>query len=354
MERLSVKDSASISEATSKEEHASSGGGTNTSDSTHALPERSQAFRPAFQTQQASVLAATPVTGSGGQRKLSYHRRSIGFRYIAQVWKTGLPLLLNDLATLVAGIAFSRLLIRILGGTVGFDISSSFIVIATGFTLISAELGLYPGIRLSPVEEFRRLAVSITFTFAMWAVGLFITEGSVATQSWFLLIAYISCLLTLPVTRGWARRVLSKMPWWGFPTLICGDDSVAVNLHHWLKTNSRLGFRPVGVIANRDALEIDSGDASWYLGEWSDAHNAAEKHDVYWAIVVPSLDPSFSLGDSISSHLGTLPHIHVLSELTGLPDHWNRHQQVDGLSGIHLQQNLLLPQPRAMKRGDGC
>jgi Undecaprenyl-phosphate galactose phosphotransferase WbaP len=41
--------------------------------------------------------------------------------------------------------------------------------------------------------------------------------------------------------------------------------------------------------------------------------------------------------------------VHVLSELTGLPDHWNP-QQLDGLAGIHLQQNLMLPLPRLTKR----
>jgi Undecaprenyl-phosphate galactose phosphotransferase WbaP len=56
------------------------------------------------------------------------------------------------------------------------------------------------------------------------------------------------------------------------------------------------------------------------------------------------------MGTAITEYLSTIPHIHVLSELTGLPDHWTRHEQIDGLSGIHLQQNLLLPLPRMTKR----
>jgi Undecaprenyl-phosphate galactose phosphotransferase WbaP len=51
----------------------------------------------------------------------------------------------------------------------------------------------------------------------------------------------------------------------------------------------------------------------------------------------------------IADYLYTIPQVHVLSELTGLPDHWNP-QQLDGLSGIHLQQNLMLPLPQLTKR----
>ncbi|HEX5472377.1 MAG TPA: exopolysaccharide biosynthesis polyprenyl glycosylphosphotransferase, partial [Lacipirellulaceae bacterium] len=47
--------------------------------------------------------------------------------------------------------------------------------------------------------------------------------------------------------------------------------------------------------------------------------------------------------------LYTIPHVHVLSELTGLPDHWSP-QRLDGLSGIQLQQNLMLPLARLTKR----
>ena len=57
-----------------------------------------------------------------------------------------------------------------------------------------------------------------------------------------------------------------------------------------------------------------------------------------------------TLSLSAMEDLSTIPQIHILSELTGLPDHWARHQQIDGLTGIHLQQNLMLPLPRIMKR----
>ena len=70
---------------------------------------------------------------------------------------------------------------------------------------------------------------------------------------------------------------------------------------------------------------------------------------MFWAVVVPPEDRSTAISSLIADYLYTIPQVHVLSEITGLPDHWNP-QQLDGLSGIHLQQNLMLPLPRLTKR----
>jgi Undecaprenyl-phosphate galactose phosphotransferase WbaP len=104
----------------------------------------------------------------------------------------------------------------------------------------------------------------------------------------------------------------------------------------------------VGVIGDRNALDVGAGDA-WYAGSWSDTTEVAEKRGVFWAVVVPPEDRSAAISSLIADYLYTIPQVHVLSELTGLPDHWNP-QQLDGLSGIHLQQNLMLPLPRLTKR----
>jgi Undecaprenyl-phosphate galactose phosphotransferase WbaP len=267
-----------------------------------------------------------------------------------QLLLTSVPLMLTDLAVLTLGILMSRAIVRYLAIGTGMDVSACFPPIATGFLIIAAELGLYPGIRLSPVEEFRRLSAAVASMFAMWIVGLaLLPRGITNQQLLFLVLAFLFCLLGLPVARSVARRILGRQSWWGFSTLVCGDDSVAVKLHHWLAANRRLGLRPAGVIADPTVLETGA-DEPWYAGDWSQAGGIAQQRGIYWAVVVPPERAIANIGTAITEHLGTIPHIHVLSELTGLPDHWARHEQVDGLSGIHLQQNLLLPLPRIMKR----
>jgi Undecaprenyl-phosphate galactose phosphotransferase WbaP len=309
-----------------------------------------QLLGPTFQSVAPARSAfIEPLRTNGSSMASQAHARRIGARYLLQLSLTTIPLILADLVLLTAAIVVARAFVRYIGIGTGVDVSASLLPIVVGFVLIAVELGLYPGIRLGPVEEFRRLAVSATLIFGMWTAGVILLTGGLQQQLLFLSLAYVLSLACLWVFRGIARRLLAKCPWWGFPTLVCGDDAVAVKVYQWLNANKRLGLRPIGVIADPNALDVDIDD-SCYAGRWTDVRSIADQRRVFWAVVVPPESPSAPISNTITEYLSTIPHIHILSELTGLPDHWSRHQQLDGLAGIHLQQNLMLPLPRITKR----
>jgi Undecaprenyl-phosphate galactose phosphotransferase WbaP len=182
--------------------------------------------------------------------------------------------------------------------------------------------------------------------FIVWAVAVSVLKEEV--QWSFLLVIYGACLVTLPICRGWARRILGRWTRWGIPVLVCGDDPTVVRVYQWLSDNRQLGLRPVGVIVDREAVGAGPDDR-WYAGPWADAHQIAVDGGVYWAVLVPSENGPAAVSSVIADYLYAMPHIHVVSEITGLPDPWNP-QQLDGLTGIHLQQNLMLPMPRFTKR----
>ncbi len=50
-------------------------------------------------------------------------------------------------------------------------------------------------------------------------------------------------------------------------------------------------------------------------------------------------------------YLGNVPNVFVVSKLTGIPDHWNRHQLDEGLAGVIVEQHLQLPIHQLVKRG---
>jgi Undecaprenyl-phosphate galactose phosphotransferase WbaP len=236
------------------------------------------------------------------------------------------------------------------GVKTGLDLSSCFWPIATGFLLISAELGLYPGVRLSPVEEFRRLSMAVTSIFAVWVVGMLLMTNGVSWQrGLFLGIAYGMYLVALPICRGTLRSFLARRSWWGFPTLVCGNDATAVKAYKWLSNNRRLGLIPVGVIGDKCDLDVD-GDESWYAGSWEQAREAAEDRKAFWAVVVPSRYGSGAAADLTAGQLTAVPHVYILSELSNVADDWAKHQQFEGLAGTLIQQNLMLPFPRLTKR----
>jgi Undecaprenyl-phosphate galactose phosphotransferase WbaP len=295
----------------------------------------------------APEQSLTDVEGESAPPTQTYSRR-LGAHYVWQVFLNSAPLVVVDMFVLTATIIACRYLFHVLNFSVSIDVSSFLIPIAAGFLLLNFELGLYPGVRLSPVEDLRRLVVSVTCMFIVWGVGVAVRQGGLSVQWWFLGAVYLACLVTLPICRGWARQLLGKWTRWGIPVLICGNDPATVRLYQWLSDNRHLGMRPVGIIADRDALEVGEDD-TWYAGSWEQAHEVAVERGVYWAVVLPPEMKHAAISALIADYLYTMPHVHVLSEITGVPDHWNP-QQIDGLTGIHLQQNLMLPLPRLTKR----
>ena len=110
------------------------------------------------------------------------HVRRVGGRYLAQLAFTTIPLILVDLVLLATAIVVARGLLRYINIGTGIDVSAFLTPIAVGFVLIAVELGLYPGIRLGPVEEFRRLAVSATLIFGLWTAGVVLLTGGLQSQ----------------------------------------------------------------------------------------------------------------------------------------------------------------------------
>lgn len=317
------------------------------------LVEPSISARPVFHgvMRGGSNLLEPILERAGAAPDVQSPKRRVGLRYLSQSTRTGLPLMIVDLGLLALVIAISRYAVMFLGRVPGMDLSTFFLPIAAGYLVIAAEMGLYPGIRLSPVDEFRRLAVAVTSIFAVWIVAttILLSTENVVDRWLFVFTAYVLYLVGLPLVRGAARRLLAHFSWWGFPTLVCGSDTNAVKVHQWMAGNCRLGLRPVGVIADREELEID-GDEPWYAGSWSEIEQVAEAKRAFWVVVVPTGEDPAALSRMMAEHLHRFPHIHILSELTGLPDHWAPRQELDGLTGIHLQQNLMLPIPRMTKR----
>src|SRR6185369_8423955 len=151
------------------------------------------------------------------------------------VLANSLPLLLVDVFAITATIIAVRLVFIQLNLKDGMDVSSYLMPIAAGFVLLNFEFGLYPGVRLSPVEELRRLVVSVTCMFVVWGIiAVTVLSAALNVHRWYLPVVYAVCLVTLPIARSWARHILGKWTKWGIPVLVCGDDLAAVRLHHWL------------------------------------------------------------------------------------------------------------------------
>ncbi|MCA9261812.1 MAG: undecaprenyl-phosphate galactose phosphotransferase WbaP, partial [Planctomycetales bacterium] len=219
------------------------------------------------------------------------------------------------------------------------------------WVLVNAILGLYPGVCLGLVEEIRRLTLSLS-TVALITLARLQPGGEwLGHRLAFVAVAYVICMFLAPVLRSTTRKMCGKFSWWGFPTFVCGNDTAALGVDQWLQENRRLGLRPLGVIADPSHLELDA-QSTRLLGDWEQAEKLAEELKVYWAVAVESneTEQELDMPSAAELYLTNVPHVYVVSKLTGIPDHWNRHQMDEGLSGFLVEQHLLLPIPQIMKR----
>ena len=316
------------------------------STATSVLPPRNSRSKARTLRQNGGIRARvrTPRPRQGG----------VG-AYVRQLAATSIPLVIADLASLFAAIGVCSLLgLQWLNPA---DETSRAIVwlppIGMAWILVNTVLGLYPGVCLGLVDEIRRLSMSLTVVALITASRFRIGTEWFAERVAFLIAAYLLCMFLAPIVRSMVRKRLAKFSWWGFPTLVCGNDAAAFGVDQWLLDNRRLGLRPLGVIADARILEVDA-DSSRYLGSWADARAIAESRSAYWAIMVEP-DESQRLQDGATSiieqHLGNIPLVYIVSKLTGIPDHWDRHQMDEGLPGVMVEHHLLLPIPQIVKRG---
>lgn len=274
--------------------------------------------------------------------------------YLRQWVLTSAPLVLTDLLVLISAVSLCSLF-----GLQWYnpeDVSTKASLwlpsVAVAWILINAVIKLYPGVCLGLVDEIRRLTLSLSVVGVMTLARHKISSEWYQERVIFLGVAFGICVVLAPIFRSIARKKLAKTSWWGFPALVCGDDTAAISVDRWLCDNRRLGLRPLGVIANPTFLELDK-DSPRFLGSWAEARDIAEERHAYWAIVVePEETEQIQLGmtGAIEQHLSNIPHAYIVSKLTGIPDHWNRHQMDEGLPGLLIEQHLMLPIPQVVKR----
>jgi len=222
--------------------------------------------------------------------------------------------------------------------------------VALSMVLINAVLGLYPGARLGTVDEIKRLTLSLTIVGLIIASRLRPDSLLFLSRLLFLVCAYALVLFIAPILRSRVRNLLAKTSWWGFPTIVCGHNATAFGVYQWLTDNRRLGLRPVSVVTGPESMELGN-DTPWQVASWKNAKNIATAKNAYWAVVVEEAEAVHDVTSTIENYLGNVPHVLVVSDLTGIPDHWDRHQMDEGLEGFLVEQHLLLPVQQIVKRG---
>jgi Undecaprenyl-phosphate galactose phosphotransferase WbaP len=281
---------------------------------------------------------------------LGRHRRTY-LPYILQILATGLPLLAADVLAVTAAMALAGWLVAWwFPGLTQTRLDNQLLTLVAAVLIVFPFFGLFPGAGLNPVFELRQSILATILSFAVLLLANTAFGRLTPDELWLLPLAFLLLLILVPVGRITARAVLARRSWWGKPVLIIGAGPMGCSLYEKLRGCPALGFRPVGL--------IDEPQAAWrtpqpchtaYAGAPAEVAQIAQKHRVFWAIVALA-DHSVEAASRVMAQCNSLPNVIVVPDIGDLPSLWSRAHDYGGVIGIHIQERLLLPGPRLVKR----
>jgi Undecaprenyl-phosphate galactose phosphotransferase WbaP len=171
----------------------------------------------------------------------------------ARQWMSGM-LLLTDLLCLFAGILLGLQLRLLSANDLPPAYNQIFALLAIILVIKFYRTGLYPGVGLHYIDEFRKLVSSITTTFVIVLAVTVLLHTSLIYSRLAILYSWMFSILLIPVGRYLIRRFLIHLGLWGVPVVIIGVPEKALALAEQLRVGLQQGFRPALIISDETSL----------------------------------------------------------------------------------------------------
>jgi Undecaprenyl-phosphate galactose phosphotransferase WbaP len=204
---------------------------------------------------------------------------------------------------------------------------------------------LYPGISVSPVDEVRRVCLANTVGFILVCVILAFRQGVVRSQVLCLPACICAFVLVLAMRAG-VRRIGSRFGWWGHPVVLFGCGDAARSLLRKLKQQPYLGLRPVAVVTDHVLDEEIEGIPVYKLEYLSRIASAGVRHAI---VAAPELSQA-EFTELMGLSCDAFPHLFLIPDTAPVWKAGSYTQDLAGILGIQLGNNLLSNQSRIAKR----
>ena len=278
--------------------------------------------------------------GAGTGRPLARHSR----------WVMAGLLAVSDLVCLTLAWAAAIALRMALGPTSPFDPYFRLGPFLLVFVLVYAMRGLYPGVALSPVEELRLLVSTTSVIFLVFGMFAALTRS---VEQYSRLVYLFAWPLTLVAVQGgrWLTRIVAvQLHLWGEPVAVIGRDTGVERVVSFLGAKMHLGLRPVLVINGHTKVEDGQEFMHWSYESPEQVARLLAEHGIQTAVVA-----SMEIADELVSKLidqGRLEfqRIILIPDLEKFATSDFMVHDLEGMLGLEVRQNLLLPGPRILKR----
>ena len=208
--------------------------------------------------------------------------------------------------------------------------------------LLNGLLGLYPGVLLNPVEEFRRLTIGIGLGMSLVVVAAFLFRESAAYSRLIFLTAIPSSVCLTLGGRWLVRKVYSSSDWWGIPAVLVGPRNDIERIRLKTVAQPSIGIRCVAIV------EVDAD------GPAPSEENLRRQSAVPYALIVlpPATDRQWIR--DVERIVWDCKKIIVVPPSMGLLWSWMKIRECGGIVGLEVHRELLRFLPRVVKRAMDC
>jgi Undecaprenyl-phosphate galactose phosphotransferase WbaP len=206
---------------------------------------------------------------------------------------------------------------------------------------------LYPGAGMTPVEELRRIFTGTSVVYLMFAAGIFLTkEGGAYSRGVFAFSGLLSVIF-VPFSRAQICRYFSAKPWWGTPVVVLGAGETARALIKELQAKRSIGYKPIACL---DDTKHGVCESIPIVGPLSLAPVLARSFRIRHAILAMAHVRREAMLPLLERCSEVFPHVLVIPNLFGIATLWVSARDLNGVLGLELRHNLLVPFNRLAKR----
>ena len=264
-----------------------------------------------------------------------------------RVWS----LLLTDIMALYGILAAVLVFYRLLGADYSLLILGDLwplpaaTVLCNLFARVYCGSFLYPGGGCSPVEELRRLTMSVLCGYAMLFAYLSLTRSSENYTRLGLGISLLSSILLLPIFRYMTRIFLDRLKLGQIPVLIAGAGKTGRAVGEELKRDRFFGFQVVGYLDDEVPADTELPGGK-ILGHIADCVKIAEERKVNYLV---SALPLPVMSAKLDLWLKYFPHILIVPAGRVFPILWTHPLDLCGLGSLEISNHLKRPLDRFAK-----
>jgi Undecaprenyl-phosphate galactose phosphotransferase WbaP len=204
---------------------------------------------------------------------------------------------------------------------------------------------LYPGGGCGPVDELRRLTLSVICGYVILFAYLSLTRSSEHYTRLGLVFSMGLSVLLLPIFRYWTRILLDRFHLGMIPVLIAGAGQTGRRVGEELKRDRFYGFQVVGYLDDKVGSDVEL-PGGHVIGRTADCLDLAKKMGIDYLVVTL---PLLQIGTSLDSWLEYFRHILIVPANRVFPILWTKPLDLCGLGSMEIGNRLKRPLDRWTK-----